>query len=45
MNRNCLVHRSGFGDPDRAGRERAQVGMYIGNSDESVAYMARADVQ
>ena len=24
--RNCLVHRSGFANPDRAGRERAKYG-------------------
>ena len=44
---NCLVHRSGFANPDRAGRGPGtrRVEKYNANSDESGAYTPRPDVR
>ena len=30
---NCLIHRSGFANPDRAGQDARRVGKYNVNSD------------
>ena len=43
---NCLVHRSGFANPDRAGGQGTRrVGKSNANSDESGAYMPGTDVR
>ena len=42
---NCLVHRSGFANPDRAGRGRDVVMKKGANLGESGVYMPAPDVQ